>query len=77
VTLVVGDADNSSSMILGDAGQFQDLAAKAHRFRPAAERKSGDEAQLIRLELGGRAEVGVARAARPGPSLQRRRRPTG
>jgi hypothetical protein len=56
VTLVVGDAELLFDD-LGDAGTGPDLAAKAVGFRPVR-KEVGDETQLIRFELGGRAEVG-------------------
>ena len=61
VTLVVGDAELLFDD-LGDAGTGPDLAAKAVGFRPVR-KEVGDETQLIRFELGGKAKVGSASGA--------------
>jgi hypothetical protein len=72
VTLVVGDAELLFDD-LGDAGTGPDLAAKAVGFRPVRQ-EVGDETQLIRFELGGRAEVG-SREQRSRTFAARRRNP--
>ena len=72
VTLVVGDAELLFDDF-GDAGTGPDLAAKAVGFRPVR-KKVGDETQLIRFELGGRAEVG-SREQRSRTFTARRRNP--